>query len=411
MIKGIVKYINYKNYIYFYVFLLPFTYFAPQLGALTVILFIWWIKESKKNKDYILKLKELLTFKPMLLMILFILYVCLSYFWSENKDEYNSIMKFYKYFFFILPIIFTSLNKDEAINGFKILALSFGIYGTFSLLIYLNIFTWEGSSSSDPKFLFRYMITGIYLTLGSFLLYYFYKKIDSQNNLIYLILSIICLIGVFINNGRSSQVALIFTLLVFIYFNLKNIKINFKSIILFLVMATITVFVFLNNRPLVNKYNNAIIQLLEYNTKHNYYSSTGQRLKMYSIGLDIYKEEPCFGTGAGDFKDKFHKYVIVNNIKLGWMYNTIHNIYLEYLIKYGLVGLSLFILPFIYLYLIFRKSEYFNLYLFSVVPLSTVFFFDSILLYKPFNNVFIMIFTLLCIIGLNEQKKINNINY
>ncbi|WP_072682434.1 O-antigen ligase [Arcobacter sp. LA11] len=408
MTKNISKFINFKNYIYFYVFLLPFTYFGSQLGIVTGILIVWWLYEIKKDRSYLIRLKELFKFKPTLFMILFLIFVCITYFWSENKKEFYSVLNSHKYFFFIMPIIFSSLNKDKALIAIKILGLSFGIYGVFSFLIYLNILSWDGSSSFNPKFLFRYMITGIYLVLGTFLLFYFNLKNLGKKKITYFSLSIICLVGVFTNDGRSAQLSLILTLILFILFNFSKIKLNIKRIIILsvLIVLPLSIIIYKDNL-LIYKYKKSYEQLKNYDSKNNYMSSTGIRIKMYIEGIDIFLENNILiGVGAGDFKRKFHEKIKKDNIKVGWMYNTIHNIYVEYLIKYGLIGFSLFLFSFIFLFSSFKKSDYLNLFLLTIIPILIVFMFDSILVYKPFNNVFIMIFTLLCVIGNHEQKRI-----
>lgn len=405
MIRKVSKFINFKNYIYLYVFLLPFTYFAPQLGLLTVIFLIWWLTELKKHKEYLTKLKELFSFRATLFMFLFLSYVCLSYFWSENKEEFKNVLNTHKYFFFIIPLIFASLNKDEAINSLKMLAISFSIYGFFSLLIYLNFISWEDSSSSNPKFLFRYMITGIYLVFGTFLSYYFYTKIITKEKYVYLVMTFISLFGVFINKGKSAQISLLFTIVLLILINVKKINFNYKKILILISFFIIVSVSIINNNKLIDRYSLTFKDIKACYAENICVGTAGYRIMMDKVGIEIFKTSPLIGVGAGDLKDTFHKKVKEEKIKLGWMYNTLHNIYMEYLVKYGLLGFSFFLFSLFYLLWTLRNSEYFHLSIMIISPLSIVFLFDSILVYKPFNNVFIMIFTLLAVLGFYEQKK------
>ncbi|SKB71782.1 O-antigen ligase [Malaciobacter marinus] len=398
------KIINYRYFIYLYTFLLPFTYFGSQMGLLTGILIFWWILDIKNNKKfYKEKLYSITTSKPIIFMVTFLIFATLSYFWSSNKEEFFSTLNSQKYFFYLLPIIYTSLTKREALKNLKILGISFGVYGFFSLLIYLGLFSWDGSTQENPKFLFRYMITGAYLVLGTYLLYYFaVLEKNITYRIFYIILCLITFIGIFINNGRAAQVAFIITLIFFIIINSKKIKLNLKIILILATAFFIVINIILNKNMLVIRYEKAFNQIKIFDLDTNYYSSTGQRLKMYYTSLELWKNEPFLGVGGGDLKDLFHKYVIDNNIKLGWMYNTVHSIYSEYLVKYGIIGLFLFLFSFISLFIELKDTNK-GLYVISILPLLIIFLFDSILLYKPFNNVFIYTFTLLCILG---DKKI-----
>lgn len=404
------KNVTYQNYIYLYIFLLPYTHWGPQLGLLTGILFIWWFLRAKQEK-YFEKLKDLFIFKATFFMILFLLFIILTFLWSDNIDEALLEFRYYKYYFFILPILFTSLKKEEVLISLKVLSFSFGIYGLFSFLIYLNVFNWEGSSPSNPKFLFRYMITGMYLVLGTILFYFFFFKEKMQIfKYILFLFFIISLIGVFINNGRAAQVSLIITTLFLFFINLKKIQENIKksffksfflnSIILFL----IGLFIF-NNNTLIKRYNKAYNQVLSYDSKYHYTSSSGYRIRMYEIGVDLFLENFLFGTGIGDFKDSFHNEIKNKEVRMT-LYNTIHNVFLEYLVKYGIIGFSFFLLSLVYLLTAMKGSKYFNLALAIVTSLCISFLFDSILLYKPFNNVFILIFTLLGTLAYYEKKRV-----
>ena len=80
MLDSIKNYLYEKDkyilFIYFYLFIMPWNFFKWQMGVLTLILFIWWlIKFRTSIKD---KIIELIKFKPLTILILFIIYSYIS---------------------------------------------------------------------------------------------------------------------------------------------------------------------------------------------------------------------------------------------------------------------------------------------------------------------------------------------
>ena len=76
MIKNIVSYLNneekYILFVFFFIFLMPWNFFKWQMGAFSIILFLWWIIRYKNNlKD---KIKKIFQFKPLLIFIIFLIY-------------------------------------------------------------------------------------------------------------------------------------------------------------------------------------------------------------------------------------------------------------------------------------------------------------------------------------------------
>lgn len=404
-----LSFVNYKNYMFFFVFVLPFSYFGSQMGLLTGILTVSWIYYFRINtKKVLFKLKQLFTISRLLLMVLFLVYASLNYFWSENKDDFFSVLKSYKYFFFIIPIFYTSLNKHNALKSLLILGISFGLFSFFCILIYLGLLSWPESSMDNPKFLFNNMIAGAYATLGTFIMYYFFSITNTKEKWIYLLFSTISVISLFINNSRSAQVAFIITLLGLFFINYKSFKQNKRYILLTVLIITTITTLIINDRNLINRYKTAYKQIITYNSESNYASSSGQRIKMYEIGLILFSKNPIIGVGAGDFKDTFHRYILEKNIKLANLFNTLHNIYIEYLLKFGLIGFFLFVGALLNLFInLLYNHKYKYIGFIILQPILILFCFDSILDFKPFNNVFILIFTLLSILSIKE-KKINS---
>jgi O-antigen ligase len=127
------------------------------MGAFSIILFLWWIIRYKNNlKD---KIKKIFQFKPLLIFIIFLIYVYITPFWSDSWYEgFNYVNDKYKYYILIIPVLFTSLNEEQAKKCIDILIFSFVSYSIFSICIYFGFFNIEdtGSDKSNPKGIMGY---------------------------------------------------------------------------------------------------------------------------------------------------------------------------------------------------------------------------------------------------------------
>ena len=85
-----------KSFILLWIFILPWDFFKNIMGFSTVIMIVLWLFLGK-SKGYFKKLKEILSNKPIIIFILFILFSYLSLIWSNNQKTAFSELNFYKY--------------------------------------------------------------------------------------------------------------------------------------------------------------------------------------------------------------------------------------------------------------------------------------------------------------------------
>jgi O-antigen ligase len=70
------------------------------------------------------------------------------------------------------------------------------------------------------------------------------------------------------------------------------------------------------------------------------YQSFSQRIEYSKAATSIIKKNFWFGVGAGNWKEEFKRTYIRNNSKLEeGLYASSHNQYLNYMVKFGIVGL------------------------------------------------------------------------
>lgn len=399
--KNIFTYKNFINYFYFYVFVLPWNFFNGQMGVLTITLFLWWLYLNKEHRFY-KKLINLYKFTPLMLLIAFLLWSYLSLFWTTDFSAAAISLKYYKYYWFLIPVVFTSLTREEAIKSFYVLAVSLGLYSLFSISIFLNLVqihdhTTIPNSPSDPRGILAYAIVTPYMAISFFfsLLIYIFDK--RKIRYLFLFFTFSSFIAIFINNGRAGQLAFFITMIVFLIVNRKYF-LNFQTtigsvIIIFLGLATLQYTGKLNR--LTNGFSDELLQAKE----KNFEGSWGGRAYMWYAAYHLIPKHPIIGAGAGDHIDEFIEFTKTHPSKVSFL-RSFHNQHLDTLMKYGLIGYLLLWGSVWYLLYLLKKET--NIFIFSLgLAFFCITFFDGIgdiiLLMKPYNNLFILVFLLLSV--------------
>jgi O-antigen ligase len=389
---------------------MPWNFTNGQMGVLSIILLIWWLVIGK-DRGYFAKLKTIFDFKPLLLIILFFAFSYLSLFWTENFETAKIALKYYKYYWIMIPVLFTTLTKEQAQNGIYIFILSLGSYAIFSILIFLDIVhiidKTHQNSPLNPRGILAYSIITAYMAIGvfsSFLVAYYNKSITIKT--IFSTISFLCFIGLFINNGRAGQLSFFITLgVLFILYRKYFVSIK---VLISIALLISTSFYMLNHFNKIDRFKKGIHELQNLE-KINYAGNWGARAYMWNAGGSIIKENPIIGTGVGDNIDKFIKYTETHPSEAISL-RSFHNQHLDTLTRYGITGYLLFwssILLLLYYLKDFQLFFALGIVFFSITFFSSLA--DILLLMKPYNNVFMLIFLLLSIIAYkNKNTKATN---
>ena len=392
------------SYIYLYIFFMPWNLWNGQMGILTGILLIWWLIVGNK-KGYFLKIKDIILFKPLLILLVFLVYTYLSLFWTNNiSAAFEETFKYYKYYWILIPILISSVNSKEAKNGIFIFILSIGFYSIFSLLIFTNIISIPFSDSINPRGILAYAIVSPYMAIGflSSLYIIYYSKI-KYIKILFIIIAITCLIALFINRGRAGQVAFMITSFILLY-HYRKYFFNLKNIIVLLLFIS-TLFFTLNETGKLERFKLGFEDLQNMENK-GYSGSWAHRIYMNNAGFSILKENFLFGVGAGDHIDEFIEYTKSHPSKATWL-RSYHNQHMDMLVKFGLIGYFMFLCSVVVL---LRSLYKIKLYYFLALIFFSISLFDGIgdiLLYmKPYNNIYMLLFILFSIIAFNTDKNI-----
>ena len=422
MIDYAINYIKKEDkfvlFIYLYFFLMPWNFFKGQMGALTVILFIWWIFKYKKS--IVNKIKEVFLFKPFILLFLFIIYCYITALWSDSIIAgLKYINSFNKYYFLFTPVLFTTLSKEEAINSIKIIVISFLSYSIFSILIYMGLFTIESTHSNmfNPKGIMGYAISTQYMAIGSISCFVFALFSKSRKyKIIFFLGSLLCFFSLFVNNSRTSQLSFILTIfsMFLIYFKNSIFKIKNMTILIstFLLIAILG-YIFLEKTNKINRYEVIGKDVSRVVEKGIYDGSIGTRIFFYKAGIETFIKNPFFGTGPLDNWEINKKMQKENpNYVYPEYIGSFHSQHINILTAFGLVGyLLLFFSVFYLIYKLKGNKQFFYVALSFYLPFFYISLANATIFKKPINYIFVSIFVLFGVIIYKELINKKNDNF
>ena len=402
---------KYILFIYFFIFLTPWNIVKSQVAISSVVLVIWGII---KYKEVVLeKIKIFYDFKPLLVLVGFILYCFIASLWSDPfVDGFKRVLNFHKYELLFGGALLVALNKEQAITALKVLILSFTGYSVFSILIYFDIVSVVGSSVDNPRGILRYSISTQYMVMSIFsgIIFAYYSKIKKEK-IVFVVISLLSLFALFINDGRTSQVTFFLILLLFtIIFSMKNLKL---AIGIFLI-TLLLVFTFAQNDKMSARFNLALNQVEQISKQNIYDGNFGLRLYFNKVGLGIIKENFIFGMGPADNRSELVRVEKEDENYKSPIIKHFHSEHMEILTAYGVVGYTLIVTAIgLLIYKLRDDDIHFYLSIGFFFTLFFVSFGNKTLSLKPLNYIYIIVFLLFSIIAYsnhaNKQKSIEEL--
>ena len=330
-----------------YAFTLPLSRAAVSLFS--ILLFVLWLLESGLKERFLNALKN-----PFILAwAIFLLFSTLSLLWSEY---FIHGLKYLRHYWVLLPLFaFVTYVKTENIPKI-ISAFLFGmlISEILSYGIFLDIWTFNHKTSLDPSPFMNHIHYSTFLAVTSLLLLnrFFFEE-ELKLRVFYFIYFLMTTSNLFINGGRTGQLAFVIGLFVVGIINMKNKLVAIFSIaLLSTLLFTTAYYLSPTFQSRLHTTMSALTQI-ESNTNQMYASSFGTRLGAWMVASKIFQDHPLLGVGMGSemyaLKEKidttmpelktFHPEYgpLLYNIK------HYHNSYVTYLIQMGTIGLILFL--------------------------------------------------------------------
>lgn len=348
-----ITFINYL--ILFYAFVISFPIEVIRLVAILMILL--WLTD-RKSEINLPKTRIFLFFG------IFLFYISLSYIWSDASLK--EAWSYFKRYWYFIPsfIIFKYLKKDN----FNLLITSF-LSGIFisEVFSYGNFFGfWQigHGSQIDPTVFMQHSLYGLFLCVVS--LFLFFKLLYEERDkywYINLFFFMTITINIFINSGRTGYFTFLLTLIAVVIFkNIRDIKKLFKYLAISILILSV---IFTSAYNLSSNFKYRLFQVKKDIEKiinqNNYNSSVGARIGFWIIAKDILQDHLLLGVGIANQNNVKQK-IIKEKYNTGsksaiYVLEHFHNVHLETISSYGLVGYILLILLLIQILLIKIKDS------------------------------------------------------
>lgn len=411
--------------LYVFAFSLPFYRFLSTYAlGIWILVFILQLFHFKKPN-----LKPLLSF--IIIMWLFFLLHFIGITYSANtKEAWTDIIL--KIPFLIMPFLFLFSIDDIKKNLHRILlsfvagnfvaslicivaacirSLSFtnGTWVFDAELMNHNYSFWEMLANGGNNFMYEplsiFIHTGyfsLYLVFSVLIIIDFLKKgvIGKTRNtkILWGCLIVFFSIMIYLIFSRAGQIAyftMLFSYMLYLIFH--GGKKILKTAILF-VITFLGIIIMSHNERMQNSYRD-IKNLFSGEITNN-----NDRLVIWSVSLDIIKNNFISGVGTGDTKD-----VLFENYRQNHMEEAVkeklnvHNQYLETSIQFGIIGFSLLFSLFIFMLWKAIKKQHIILLLFMVI--NGIFFFFETALNRQAGIFFFVFFLSLFMMSILAPKK------
>jgi len=388
-----------------YALLLPFSNaFSTDTGPYLLLFF--WIMEG----DFGRKLAKIRSEKVVWFLLIFFFINLLSMLWTTDIKEGIYILKFYFAITVVFVTFYTSMKERYLLPIIFAFLIAMFISEIVSYGVFLEWWTTKHSSPSMPTPFMHHVPYSIFLVVTIFLLIgqILNRRISLPLRIFEAIFLLSATANLFINGGRTGQLAFIFGLFVFVwsYFGTK-----FKYLFITVFVLASLFFAAYRFSPIFQNRVHQAVSDIQKIQNNNLNSSWGSRIAMKIVSFDILKEHPFIGVGVGDTRNayrealehpEFKKYTFTKNV------HHVHDQYLQIALQAGLLGLIPFIL---FIYLLFT-AKYKNLLskstLFAVLTVFIFSFSADVPLGNYLSGLFAFVTAFLLLRSQEDIFGINN---
>ena len=298
------------------------------------------------------------------LSILYI-YFILSYFISGQSLKSFFTYEFLRHdgsfffnyiLFFALAIPFFNYKKAATIY-FKFLFFIFSTFALFAIGMYLSkkfsiIFKLQNGEENFTAFNFAHNATGsVYALVSIFLLAFFLWERNKKFKIVYIIMFVLCLTGLFLTRSRGSYISFGVGAIVVLWIYFRSFNKFIKALIV--MVAALVPIIFISGAY------KRILQIFDFKE-----ANISWRTILFERAMYMFRQSPIFGVGFGRFNDinfpdmtnnfsfnNMHVFLGYPKIVSFFMEGNFnfndahaHNSYAQFLAETGIIGLGLIIL-------------------------------------------------------------------
>lgn len=390
---------DYINYIFvLYAFLVPIS--RAGIGVTTGLLFILWLfTDDFKQKISYLKSNNVVRY-----LTFFITFGLLSLLWT---DDVGSGINYLRRFWYLLPIlvIATSIKKEYIPYAISAFLAGMFLSEVLSYGLFFELWTLSHGSASDPSPFMNHLQYSMFLAFASLLLLNrFFFETQLKYKVFYFLYFLLVSSNLFLNGGRTGQVAFAVSIFVVGILNIKNKIIAFLSMLILVISIFNTAY---QVSPVFESRVDITIKNINATDNKNFFcSSLGKRLGQWIVATEIFLDNPIAGVGISKNTQTMKKYIDNSHPDKACVKNlpNYHNYYIQMAVKLGAIGLFLYIMIFYSLLKInIKDKQYSNLMIIFVTVYSISSLFEN-MFHQQFSEAIFALFTGIFIAKSREKK-------
>lgn len=313
-----------------------------------LVIVLWLFDGPLKEKVAALKKQWLV-----IAVLLFILLNLLSLLWSQDVAEGFDYLAKYRYLL-LIPVIAGSLRprfRELAVAAF-LLALALSLLWSFGLC--LELLDFGNGTRRNPAPTMLHLDYSMFLAFGALLVLnrVLTRPMAMNRRLLWLLFCVFLCAGLFVNIGRSGQLAFFGTLLVVLP-SMLRIRAVLRVVVAATTVVVILVGAYLVAPTFKKRVDSATGEVRGAIVDGNYETNQGKRIAGMIVSLEIFRQHPIIGTGVADNMTEFRRLLRTRfqglRKAVSW-FPHLHNQYLQIATELGLVGILVFLNIFLQLF-------------------------------------------------------------
>lgn len=314
----------------------------------TLIILLWLF--SGRWAD---KVRALRRVQPIFALALFVAVNIVSLLWSADLSE--AIAYIFKYRYFLITIALATTLKpvfrERAIFAF-LLGHGISLVGSYSLA--LGLVSFGRGSVENPSPTMLHLDYSVFLALVPLMVLnrMIHRDMSWTHRSGWAIFLGVSIGGLFINIGRSGQLAFAGTALVLVILLLYSRSWLLAIASLAGVIALLFV-MYLVVPTFHSRFDEGVREISGALNSQEFNTNQGKRIAAASISAQIVKRSPVVGVGVGDAMNEFRHEIDESRPDLReaiYWFPHLHNQYIEVAVQLGLVGLIALINIFVQLF-------------------------------------------------------------
>ena len=276
------------------------------------------------------KIRKICSSKWMVSIITLILFYYLYWFIFGTYSDTLWILKRVS-ILWLLPVFYSTKFSykitQKAVFAFLISMFISSVIAIAENYGFINL---NGDNWTWAAFL-KYTDHNVFLALSILILIYAYYNVNLSSLIknIFIFFLFVYLFSIFSEAGKTGQIALVLLIVIYIFQELRK---NIKKLILSLSLLFMSVYLIYNSSEnLQKRFEKEINMVLN--------KESSNRLLLLQHTVEIIKQKPFVGYGAGSFSDKFGAINEETKKIVRYNHKTPHNNYLYIWMELGIFGL------------------------------------------------------------------------